>query len=179
MDDDTLREMLPCPFCGGPASVWTTSAYSSDSSSHVLGCHACEIGYDFANVFQSEKPTEYDLLVWNTRTRTPDLAAEVLRLRAEKAAMVEALEAITMLQPRPFDNFPEDWRDQIDACPECTRYKNHPIQRGICDEHRRPLYDRDAHDEHETRALGYRMRSIAQAALAAIREAQDTGKDRG
>lgn len=81
---------------------------------------------------------------------------------------IKALEEIASLSERPYDKFPADWRDQIAACPECKRYADHPIQRGICDEHRKPLYAREDHDRHETAVLGYRAKSIARDALASL-----------
>ena len=52
---------------------------------------------------------------------------------------VAALREIADLEPRPFV-MPADWEEQIAACVECQGWaKNHPIQQGICDVHRRPL----------------------------------------
>jgi len=87
------------------------------------------------------------------------LVAENTRLRA-------ALDEIANITERKKSFFPVDWRDQIAACPECLRYKGHPIQNGICDEHRRPIYAQEEHDRHETKVLGYRAQAIARAALA-------------
>lgn len=98
----------------------------------------------------------------NTSTERDVLAVENERLR-------KALKEILDLSERPYDEFPADWTDQIAACPECQRYKDHPIQQGICDYHRKPLYDRDNHNRHETSMLGYRAKSIAREALAARR----------
>lgn len=88
-----------------------------------------------------------------------------LRLERERDEALEALESIRDLQQTPFE-FPTDWHEQINACPECQRYKGHPIQQGICDTHRRPLYERDAHDQHEEKAIGYRAMRIASDALS-------------
>lgn len=82
--------------------------------------------------------------------------------------VVIALQAIAELQPRPFEDFPTDWSEQVERCSECQRYKDHPIQQGICDKHRKPLWAREAHLEHEKKALGIRMRQIAKDALAAL-----------
>ena len=94
-------------------------------------------------------------------------AAEAAREAAEaKAARLEeALTEIRDLKERLYDKFPTDWREQIAACSECQRYKDHPIQQGICDDHRKPLYARDRHNTHETHILGYRAHAIARAAL--------------
>ena len=78
--------------------------------------------------------------------------------------LTKALEEIKSLEPRPFA-FPSDWKEQIAACPECDRYKDHPIQQGICDYHRRPLYANKKHDEHEQKCLGYRAQEIARNTL--------------
>lgn len=78
--------------------------------------------------------------------------------------LVEALEKIRDLKPAPFA-FPADWSEQIAACPECQRYKGHPIQQGICDTHRKPLYERERHDSFEEKVRGYRASTIAREAL--------------
>lgn len=86
-----------------------------------------------------------------------DKGEEASRLRA-------ALELILKLECVPFV-FPADWSEQIEACSECQRYKGHPIQQGICDQHRKPLYARADHDEHQQRTLIYRAKDIARDAL--------------
>lgn len=95
-----------------------------------------------------------------------DLLAEVIALREQKAALVEALREIAEIKERKKSCYPEDWREQIAACPECQQYKDHPIQRGICDLHRKPIYAQEDHDRHETTILGYRAMEIARAALS-------------
>lgn len=79
--------------------------------------------------------------------------------------LLEALREISEMKPELFE-FPEDWHDQIEACKECQRYKDHPIQQGICDDHRRPLWDRKDHERSERLALGARMREVASRALS-------------
>jgi len=87
-----------------------------------------------------------------------DKDKEIERLRS-------ALTEIAEISERKVSKYPPDWRAQIDACPECQRYKDHPIQRGICDTHRKPIYAQEDHDRHETQILGYRAQSIAKEAL--------------
>ena len=96
----------------------------------------------------------------------------------EAESLVAALRAIIDMEPEPYA-FPDDWQAQIAACEECKRWKNHPIQQGICDTHRQPLWDREAHYKEEQRRLHWRMRSIAREALdahvlAAARPAPET-----
>jgi Restriction alleviation protein Lar len=74
-------EILPCPFCGGAASVWTTSAYSCDSSDHVLGCAGCCIYMPFASVFESAKPDAEDVKAWNQRASLADLYEQAAKLK--------------------------------------------------------------------------------------------------
>jgi hypothetical protein len=93
-----------------------------------------------------------------SRDRIETLEAEITRLQ-------RALEAIVALEERPFEGMPADWSEQIDGCEDCQRYAGHPIQQGICDTHRRPLWDREAHQSHEEKALGSRAKIIARAAL--------------
>jgi hypothetical protein len=94
------------------------------------------------------------------------LTAAIEALGVER--LVAALERIRDLKPRPYDKHPADWSEQIDACEECQRYSGHPIQQGICNTHRRPLWDREAHDKHEKRALGSRAALIAREALSSL-----------
>ncbi len=84
--------------------------------------------------------------------------------------LLNALREIRDLQPKPFTGFPPDWRDQIESCPECQSYKGHPIQCGICDTHRKPLWDRERHEKSESHAQGPRAKEIAFNALAAVGE---------
>jgi len=84
-------------------------------------------------------------------------------------ALLAALTEIVNLQPEPY-TFPSDWHEQIAACAECKRWQGHPIQQGICDDHRRPLWAREDHDASERRAMGTRMRIIARNALWAFRD---------
>lgn len=97
------------------------------------------------------------------------LRAERNSLRSLCQTMAGALKEIRDLKERPFDKWPEDWHEQIEACPDCQRYKNHPIQNGICDTHRRPIWAREKHDAHETSALGYRAMAVARDALSAAK----------
>jgi hypothetical protein len=92
---------------------------------------------------------------------------ELPRVRAENARLREALREIVATEERPFTGIHADWRAQIDACPECQGWaKNHPIQRGICNTHRQPLWARERHEQNEKMALGSRMWLIATAALS-------------
>ena len=91
----------------------------------------------------------------------PSLAAALLV--AEKA-----LREVADIHERKKNLYPPDWREQIAACSECQRYKDHPIQCGICDDHRKPIYAQEDHDRHETTILGYRAKDIARAALSEI-----------
>lgn len=115
-------------------------------------------------VEHADQAHESGSLGW--RDTMNEAADEITRLRALNAELVEALKQITDLTERPADLFPADWKEQIAACPECQRYKDHPIQRGICDTHRKPIYANEAHNAHETRILGYRAKDIARAAIA-------------
>jgi hypothetical protein len=93
--------------------------------------------------------------------------AEALEL-PEIKALVEALNEIGSISPLKKNCYPEDWREQIKACPECQRYANHPVQQGICDDHRKPIYEQADHDRHEEKILGYQASQIARDALAAL-----------
>lgn len=120
----------------GPERIW------------IEGEEACPYFYDESELADASGP-----LVGYVRA---DIHDEV----------VKALREIAELSERKKSLFPQDWRDQIESCPECRRYKGHPIQNGICDEHRKPIYAQEDHDRHETKILGYRAKDIARAALA-------------
>jgi hypothetical protein len=77
----------------------------------------------------------------------------------------KALLEIVALDVRPY-TMPADHWAQIGACPECARYKDHPVQQGICNTHRQPFWARERHENHEQKILGYRAQEIAQAALS-------------
>jgi len=79
--------------------------------------------------------------------------------------LLAALVEIAELKPREFTGFPADWSQQVAACPECKEYRNHPIQQGICNTHRKPIWARESHDKHEQSILGIRAVSIARAAI--------------
>lgn len=100
------------------------------------------------------------------------LTAQLTEARAGEDELLKGLREIAAITERKENKFPSDWRDQIASCPECQRYKGHPIQNGICDQHRKPIYAQDDHDRRETKILGYRAKDIALAALAAWEAAQ-------
>jgi len=84
-------------------------------------------------------------------------------MTADDLALV--LKQIAEMRPEPFV-MPADFHDNIKACPECQGWaKNHPIQNGICDTHRQPLWDRERHDKHERAAIGPRCQDLAAKAI--------------
>lgn len=123
------------------------------------------IGWDDNGQILSANDADF---IAHARQDIPRLIA-LARSQAEVIAqLVGALERIEKLDPQPIDNpFPPDWKEQIAACPECQRYKGHPIQGGICDTHRQPLWRREKLERYSQEALPGNMRDIARAALAA------------
>jgi len=84
----------------------------------------------------------------------------IIRTHAARIAELEdGLREIAEMQARPFEGIPADWSDQVAACPECQQYKGHPIQHGICDSHREPLWAREKHNNHEL-GVGMRCRMV-------------------
>lgn len=79
-EQPTREELLPCPFCGGeatishPPSMWEPGSGKADPSMAVVVCKAmCQPGY---------QSTPQAIAAWNTRaerTQSPDLR-EALRL---------------------------------------------------------------------------------------------------
>lgn len=87
------------------------------------------------------------------------LAKQIERLRA-------ALVAIRDHEPEPYDLTKEEYASiGPDACPECKRWEDHPIQAGICDDHRRLLYKRDKERNRRYNTQHNKMRQIAREAL--------------
>jgi hypothetical protein len=130
----------------------------------IGAAHERQEGFDTANIMVSgfsaveQRLREID-------SATPDTRDALIK------ELVGALGEIADIKERKKDLYPSDWREQIAACPECQRYKNHPIQQGICDTHRRPIYAQQDYDRHETEILGYRAKDIARAALISAKEA--------
>lgn len=91
------------------------------------------------------------------------------------ADLLKALREIAGLGKSEFQ-FPEDWSEQVASCAECQEYANHPVQAGICNTHRQPLWARDAFDRRQRLSLGIQAQQIASEAIAAheaaIREPQ-------
>lgn len=94
------------------------------------------------------------------------------RLTSDNKRMREALKEIAELEPRQAEHKPDDWDAQVKACEECQRYAGHPIQRGICNTHRQPLWANQRHRDDENFALGHRAKSVARAALTS-KEGED------
>ena len=92
---------------------------------------------------------------------------EIATLNARVAELEAGLVSIRDMEDRPYEG-PHFDRAAVDACPECQRYAGHPIQNGICDEHRRPFYAREKHDAFENEARGYRASSIARSLLSKL-----------
>lgn len=101
-------------------------------------------------------------------------------LRSRVSELEGALKKIINYEPEKVTGvIPDDWSEQIKNCPECQRYKGHPIQNGICDTHRKPLYERDRQEEHLYRTQHIQMVYIARAALRRAGEAADRGGEDG
>ena len=136
----------------------------NDTSNYGMGYPIAE-ARRMPSASWTKGPKDYEEAEANAHliAMAPALARKVIA--AEKLA--EAVREIASVKERKKNFYPEDWKEQIAACQECQRYKNHPIQRGICDEHRRPIYAQEDHDRHETKILGYRAMVIAREALSA------------
>lgn len=115
---------------------------------------------------------------WGEILAEEDRLKDVLRkqrdaVKAEAKRLVEALEEIRDLKPEEYQ-FPADWSEQIEACEECQRYRDHPIQRGICDRHRRPIWDRESHESREEKRIGWRAKDVARQALLCLADGEGT-----
>ena len=142
-----IEKLKPCPFCGGEADYIPAWGFR---------CRQCGAGVPGRHS---------DGCLWNTR------ASDAALLVAEKALL-----EVADIHERKKNLYPPDWREQIAACSECQRYKDHPIQSGICDDHRKPIYAQEDHDRHETTILGYRAKDIARASLSEIEKLTGGGE---
>ncbi|GAA0768621.1 hypothetical protein [Brevundimonas olei] len=93
-----------------------------------------------------------------------DMHARATEAERKLAEAVATLKEIAAIEPEPFDGGLD--MEAIRACEECRRYEGHPVQHGICNTHRRPIWDREKHESHEEKALGYRAKSIARTFLS-------------
>lgn len=139
--------------------------------------------FALANAVYMASGDDPDLIVWQTLAKErirwlsihyAEVIAERDALIAENRAYREALTEIAALEPKSFDGGLD--MEAIKACDECLRYAGHPVQQGICNTHRQPIWNREAHDGHEEKALGYRAKSMARAAL---NPAQQGGQSHG
>ena len=155
---------LPCPFCGNT----NAAPFLDDTQGMKWGsamCPECSArGPEVRTAYDTSKKASWRteaIEEWNARPAAPTQSAaqtgEVERLRA-------ALKEISEIEPKPFDGGLD--LEAIRACEECQRYAGHPVQQGICNTHRRPIWDREKHETHEERVLGYRAKRIAREALS-------------
>lgn len=107
---------------------------------------------------------------WETNLTPQQLRERMERAEKQRDELLTALKAIVAIEAVPFD-FPADWDAQIAGCSECQRYKDHPIQKGICDNHRKPLYARKRHEDDQQATLIYRAKDAARAAIASVEAA--------
>lgn len=137
---------------------WGDNVFGTGANDEWIS--VCRVKRDDAQIEESQDAVDARRI-----SRVPDMEDTILEQQAEIERLKAALREIADITERKKNCYPPDWREQIAACPECQRYKDHPIQRGICDDHRRPIYAQEEHDAHETKVLGYRAQDIARAAL--------------
>lgn len=124
-------------------------------------------GFSDAKFIGLCKPETTLRLISDLRAANTALLREQLRA----SVLLGALRAVVAMEPEPFPFDHVAWGAEVDACSECQRYQGHPIQAGICDAHRRPLWARDGHDKHEQQAMHWRMRDLAREAIASVEAA--------
>lgn len=61
--ESSLNDLLPCPFCGGPAEMW--NAFSNPKRPAWIAC----MGRCAVLVTDEHKTTEEAIKTWNTRAR--------------------------------------------------------------------------------------------------------------
>lgn len=99
-----------------------------------------------------------------TKTKAASQQREAI-LRERMEALLKGLREIQDIEPASYA-YPEGWQRQIDNCEECKSYADHPVQHGICNTHRQPIWNRERHDKDEERRMGWRAKSMARALLA-------------
>lgn len=85
MKTDEIEKLLPCPFCGN------VDVQMDDRTGRV---HCLKCGADGPVV-----PYAPDPMFWTWNTRTPDLAADNIRLERENERLRKALERIAEHKP--------------------------------------------------------------------------------
>ena len=77
----TAPELLPCPFCGGPARAWGAQRLEADGSClESIGCGNMDCAFEPATDY-----LQWDEAVaaWNRRTPYPEVAALIAEARRE------------------------------------------------------------------------------------------------
>jgi len=82
MTQDTPRELLPCPFCGGDeiSHGWSSPGYDGSMHTGNVECHAC-------NAFILADTEAEAIAAWNTRTAAED---EIAELREALGSLIAA-----------------------------------------------------------------------------------------
>ena len=70
-------DLLPCPFCGGPASIHKGMQAFDDFEVHCDPCGMC--GPNFGSMGETLTPKEDAIAAWNTRADLADALAAALR----------------------------------------------------------------------------------------------------
>lgn len=86
-------ELLPCPFCGGAASLsYYTRSASNEPAGHYVECDNCAAGGPTADVSSIVTDVRAEAITaWNTRTAAEAASREeVERLRIALSELVEA-----------------------------------------------------------------------------------------
>jgi len=84
-------ELLPCPFCGGPAELEEVDGggWSVGCEEKPLSVHYC-MGYQSLTSFATKREA---ISAWNTRTQLDELRAENERLKNACVALEARLDA--------------------------------------------------------------------------------------
>ncbi len=70
-----MNELLPCPFCGGEASLSESKKYKDSMRYHYIECIDCAASSDISPTPINKRSTISILeaaLLWNTRTPIDD-----------------------------------------------------------------------------------------------------------
>lgn len=155
-----------------PGSVGTTEGREPNPTTPVEHEGLADLFSRLDDVLVEESPMHpFGCATWEESSGIAiDMAKDRLRTQAAELERLRgALETISTLEPEPFEGGLD--MDAIKACDECQRYAGHPVQQGICNIHRQPLWARERHESHAEKAMGWKARSIARRALSEVGEA--------
>ena len=99
-----MPNILPCPFCGSPASVHTNPLLGSDNPEEFS-----QVMCDLGHMLDCLSPSPQDAIdIWNTRTIEAPVRAEIELIRRQYMELEEATR-----RTRYTDGWPAESREEV------------------------------------------------------------------